>query len=202
MISVGIVDYGVGNVHSLSKSIRIAGFRPEISSSRELLSKSDIILLPGVGSFSFAIDNLKKSGLNSFIIKQSKINKPIIGICLGMQLLCSNSSEGGLNKGLGIIPGKIKRMRNSKFHIGWNSIQLRNKNHFLKRFNNHEFFFNHGYRYEGDEKYVIAKTEFGKIFPTIIKKDNTIGFQFHPEKSQKAGIQLLRKTIKSISNLE
>ncbi|MBL6654569.1 MAG: imidazole glycerol phosphate synthase subunit HisH [Flavobacteriaceae bacterium] len=202
MISVGIVDYGVGNIHSLSKSLRIAGFRPEISSSKELLSKSDIILLPGVGSFSFAIDNLKKSGLDSFIIKQSKINKPIIGICLGMQLLCSNSTEGGINKGLGIIPGKIKRMSNSKFHIGWNSIQLKNKNHFLKRFNNHEFFFNHGYQFAGNQKYVIAETEFEKSFPTIIKKNNTIGFQFHPEKSQKAGIQLLKKTIKSISNIE
>tara|TARA_B100000575_G_scaffold59744_1_gene45277 strand:- start:143 stop:751 length:609 start_codon:yes stop_codon:yes gene_type:complete len=202
MISVGIVDYGVGNIHSLSKSVRIAGFRPEISSSKELLSKSDIILLPGVGSFSFAIDNLIKSGLDSFIIQQSKINKPIIGICLGMQLLCSNSTEGGINKGLGIIPGKIKRMSNSKFHIGWNSIQLKNKNHFLKRFNNHEFFFNHGYQFVGNQKYVIAETEFEKSFPTIIKKNNTIGFQFHPEKSQKAGIQLLKKTIKSISNIE
>ena len=92
-------------------------------------------------------------------------------------------------------------MSNSKFHIGWNSIQLKNKNHFLKRFNNHEFF-NHGYQFEGNQKYVIAETEFEKSFPTIIKKNNTIGFQFHPEKSQKAGIQLLKKTIKSISNIE
>lgn len=106
MIKIGVIDYGVGNVNSLNKSFKSIGFRSIKSDNAEVLEQSDVIVLPGVGSFAYAMNKLKKSKLDKFIVRESKKNKPIIGICLGMQLLTNSSEENGKHKGLGIISGK------------------------------------------------------------------------------------------------
>mgnify|MGYP006086393895 CR=1 FL=1 len=197
MNKIGIVDYGVGNVNSLIKSLKSIGFKSLKLSDTQSLKNCDLILLPGVGSFSYAIKELKKTKLDKFIINESKKHKPIIGICLGMQLLTNSSDENGKHKGLGIIPGKIKEFVNSDFHIGWNSIEIDKKLSFINKFNKHEFFFNHGYIYHGDDKNILCKTSYGNnVFASAIMKNNVVGFQFHPEKSQKVGLQLLKSTIK------
>ena len=184
MINIGILDYGVGNVSSLNKSFKSIGYRSTSSADTEILENSDVIVLPGVGSFSYAMKSLNKSNLDEFIINQSKKRKPIIGICLGMQLLTNSSEEDGMHKGLGIIPGKIKGLENSDFHIGWNNIETNERASFIKKFNNHEFFFNHGYAYKGSTKNVLSTTKYGKNqFASAIIKGSTVGFQFHPEKS-------------------
>lgn len=196
MTSIGILDYGVGNVNSLNRSFKSIGFRSITSANIDLLSQSDVLVLPGVGSFPYAMTSLKKSKLDKYIINQAKIKKPIIGICLGMQLLTNSSDENGVHKGLGIIPGDIKELANSDFHIGWNNIKVNKKLRFMNKFNNYEFFFNHGYAYSGKNKNVLSLTKYGKNnFASAIINENTIGFQFHPEKSQKAGLQILQSTI-------
>jgi len=200
MIKIGIVDYGVGNINSLNKSFKSIGFRSTKSSDTDELKKTDVIVLPGVGSFAYAMDKLKKSKLDQFIINESKRNKPILGICLGMQLLVNSSDENGIHKGLGIIPGKIKELEGSDFHIGWNNIEICKRQSFIKKFNNHEFFFNHGFAFQGNTKNILSKTLYGKnLFASSIIKNNTIGFQFHPEKSQKAGLQLLKSTVRFLT---
>ena len=201
MIKIGVIDYGVGNVNSLNKSFKSIGFRSVKSDNAEVLEQSDVIVLPGVGSFAYAMDKLKKSKLDKFIVRESKKNKPIIGICLGMQLLTNSSEENGNHKGLGIIPGKIKQLKNSDFHIGWNNIEVSNELSFINKFNNHEFFFNHGFAYEGNDANILSKTSYGESsFASAIMKKNTVGFQFHPEKSQKAGLQILKSTINFLIN--
>jgi imidazole glycerol-phosphate synthase subunit HisH len=196
MIKIGIIDYGVGNVNSLNKSFKSIGLRSIKSDNTEVLEQSDVMVLPGVGSFSYAMDKLKKSKLDKFIIRQSKKNKPIIGICLGMQLLTNSSEENGKHNGLGIIPGKIKQLKNYDFHIGWNNIDVTQRLPFIQKFNNHEFFFNHGFAYDGNDLNILSKTSYGSSsFAAAIMKKNTVGFQFHPEKSQKAGLQILKSTI-------
>ncbi|MDC1443560.1 imidazole glycerol phosphate synthase subunit HisH [Gammaproteobacteria bacterium] len=201
MIKIGVIDYGVGNVNSLNKSFKSIGFRSVKSDNAEVLEQSDVIVLPGVGSFAYAMDKLKKSKLDKFIVRESKKNKPIIGICLGMQLLTNCSEENGNHKGLGIIPGKIKQLKNSDFHIGWNNIEVCKKLTFVQKFNNHEFFFNHGFAYDGNNSNILSKTSYGNSsFAAAIIKKNTVGFQFHPEKSQKAGLQILKSTINFLIN--
>ena len=201
MIKIGVIDYGVGNVNSLNKSFKSIGFRSIKSDNAEVLEQSDVIVLPGVGSFAYAMDKLKKSKLDKFIVRESKKNKPIIGICLGMQLLTNSSEENGNHKGLGIIPGKIKQLKNSDFHIGWNNIEVSKELSFINKFNNHEFFFNHGFAYEGNDANILSKTSYGESsFASAIMKKNTVGFQFHPEKSQKAGLQILKSTINFLIN--
>ncbi|MDB9992258.1 imidazole glycerol phosphate synthase subunit HisH [Amylibacter sp.] len=196
MIKIGIIDYGVGNVTSLSKSLRYIGFKPLISSDIKTLETTDLIFLPGVGSFNYAMEKLKITNLDEFIIHQSQLNRPIIGICLGMQLLTESSEESKCEKGLCIIPGKIKKLKNSNFNIGWNNIEVCKDVNFMKKFDKHEFFFNHGYAFEGSGKYFLSKTRYNNnLFASSIIKKNTIGFQFHPEKSQKVGLQLLKSTI-------
>ena len=195
MIKIGIIDYGIGNVYSLVKCLKSIGYRAITSSDSLILEKCDLLVLPGVGSFPYAMKQLFASKLDKFIINQSKSKKPIIGICLGMQLLTQHSEENGGHLGLGIIPGKITKNKNSEYHIGWNNIETPKEKLFSKKFNNHEFFFNHGYSFQGNNKYILSKTNFGGSFASAIMKENIIGFQFHPEKSQKAGLQLLKSTI-------
>ena len=196
MTKIGIIDYGVGNVNSLNKSFKSIGFKSFKSSDKSVLKNSDVLVLPGVGSFPYAMDRLRQSKLDDFIIDESKKNKPIIGICLGMQLLTDSSEENGDHLGLGIIPGKIIELGDSDFHIGWNDIDICKELNFIKKFNKHEFFFNHGYAYRGNAKNILSKTIYREnCFASAIIQRNTVGFQFHPEKSQKVGLQILKSTI-------
>lgn len=196
MTKIGIIDYGVGNVSSLSRSFKSIGFRTSISADKTQLNQTDVLVLPGVGSFPYAMEKLRQSKLDDFLIDASKKNRPIIGICLGMQLLTDCSQENGNHAGLGLIPGDIRALKNAGFHIGWNDVSVCNDSKFIKKFDKHEFFFNHGYAYFGDEDNILSKTVFRETsFASSIMKGSTLGFQFHPEKSQKAGLQLLKSTV-------
>ena len=159
----------------------------------DLLSYNKILLSPGPGI-------PEEAGKLKEVIRTYAKTKSILGICLGMQLLVNSSDENGIHKGLGIIPGKIKELEGSDFHIGWNNIEICKRQSFIKKFNNHEFFFNHGFAFQGNTKNILSKTLYGKnLFASSIIKNNTIGFQFHPEKSQKAGLQLLKSTVRFLT---
>ena len=136
MIKVGIIDYGVGNLSSLSNTLSRIGCNSIISNQIMLLENCDVIILPGVGTFKYAMVSIKKYKLD-FFIKEFAQNLKVIGICLGMQLFAESSTEGGKNKGLGLIKGEVIKIKNNSSHIGWNNISLKSKSESFKEFDNH-----------------------------------------------------------------
>ena len=201
-IKVGIIDYKIGNHHSVKRIFKELGCETVISSDIYQLKKSDLLVLPGVGTFPYAMQKLKELKLDFFIKKWAAEKKYLLGICLGMQLLCDSSKECFKSKGLGIIPGEVIPIKKSKFHIGWNSIKILKKNKMYHDFHNNYFFFNHSFMYNGTSNYEIAKTKLEIKIPAIISNNNTFGFQFHPEKSQLTGKFLLEYFLKSIRNVD
>lgn len=197
--TIGIIDYGLGNLSSVYYSLRDLGYPVRISSDKALLKEADVLLIPGVGAFSVAVNSLKEKGLFDFILEQASQKKPILGICLGMQLLTDASHEHQFNRGLSLIPGEIIPFEGLTPHIGWNTIENFNGKGWQES-NQEAFYFNHTYHYSGPEEHQICLTNFQKPFAAIIKKDNVIGLQFHPEKSQTAGRRLLRTIIEGFTN--
>lgn len=189
---VGILDYDVGNINSLKGTIENLGYKVIIGKKEKDFVSVDLIFLPGVGSFARAIRSLKKTGMGKFI-KDQYINQkiPIIGICLGMQILFQFSEEGNVN-GLGILKGVVKQFKNKDCHVGWNIVDFKNTNKFK---NKNIFFFNHSYFVDCNSNLIVAKTKYYNNFPAIIKSKRFTGIQFHPEKSQTSGENLLRSLI-------
>lgn len=188
---IGIVDYNTGNLNSLRKSLEIIGYKTLVSSKKNQLKKCSCIILPGVGSFDQAINELKKKKLLNFLKKQIENNKKVLGICLGMQLLCSASDEGKKNAGLNFFTGRVHKLKKS--NIGWRSLVFYKHKALFKKFNNKFFYFNHCYFFNKKIN-MIAKVNSLNI-PAILIKKNTIGLQFHPEKSHNIGLQLLKELI-------
>ena len=197
---IGIIDYEVGNLNSLITAFTSLNYEVFVTKNILILKKCDLLVLPGVGSFPIAMKNLNKFKLSRFIQSWHLQNKFILGICLGMQLLCQKSFEIKETKGLGIIPGEIIKIPNAKFHIGWNKIEISDKSSMFHEFDKNFFYFNHQFIYKGIKKHTLGKTTIDKGITSIISNKNTYGFQFHPEKSQHNGIKILdsflRKSLK------
>ena len=176
------------------------GYRAKVSRDKEELNKANIIVLPGVGAFPTAMHYLYKYELVSYLKDAHKLSKPIIGICLGMQLLAEFSNEIKPTSGLGLIPGNIKPIISKKWHIGWNSIEANENDKIFKLSDGESMFFNHSYFYEGPKEYIsaISRLDHENSLVAAIRKGKTIGLQFHPEKSQKAGLELLSRIINEI----
>lgn len=197
-ISVGIVDYGVGNHCSVLKALRSLGYRCRVSHDAEILESTDILLLPGVGAFPAAMAAMNDRGLTEFVKHQAR-KRPILGICLGMQLLADASQEIAYTRGLGLIPGEIVPMSSPHWHIGWNTIELALPDPLFYATHGLCFYFNHSFTYDGPVEYQVCRaSESGGHFPAVIRRDNVVGLQFHPEKSQTAGRQLLRKIVEGL----
>ena len=198
-LKVGIVDYGIGNQTSVLNCIKSIGFKGFITDEIEILNNTDVLILPGVGAFEPTMRILKKKNLDKYIIDEGNKNKPIIGICLGMQLLAKTSSEKGINNGLDLIPGRVETLSEEEsYHIGWNSLKiLKNSNLILEEKN--YFYFNHSYAFKEIKDYSICSSNYDGIeFNSIIRKNNIVGIQFHPEKSQKTGRTFLKNLIKGL----
>ena len=191
---VGILDYGVGNIFSLQQTLLSLGYIVIIGRSERELKKASTIFLPGVGAFHFAMENLKKSGMNSFLEQEYlSSSRRFIGICLGMQLFFDFSEEG-MVEGLGIIPGKIKVIPKNFCHVGWSVV----RSPFVASVKAKEkaFYFNHTYYAKCSAKYIEGSCNFGDThIPSIVKSKEFIGVQFHPEKSQSLGKKLLQELI-------
>ncbi len=198
-ITIGIVDYGLGNHASISYCLKQLGFRVKVSKDTEVLESVDLLILPGVGAFQQAMNRLQEYNLNSYLQRQSSV-KPIIGICLGMQLLATSSDEYGYHLGLNLIPGEIKAFNGGKHHIGWNAMESIDSNCLFELSYDDAFYFNHSFYYEGPSEYQIGASTYLKKFSAVIRKDNIVGVQFHPEKSQLAGKMLLANIIKRLVN--
>jgi glutamine amidotransferase len=192
---IAIVDYGVGNLKSVQNALKILNIPSIISSDNEEIANSSSIIVPGVGAFPDAMKNMKAKGLDKVIISAAKKGKPILGICLGMQLFFEESYELERCEGLGFFKGTIVKLEGAiKIpHMGWNSLSFENYNPLLQGVVENDYvYFVHSYYAEVHEKGIVnAFTNYEKKIPAIISKANIFGMQFHPEKSGKAGMKLL-----------
>ena len=197
---VVIVDYGVGNLFSLVSSFKAIGVDAIASGDKEIIEKADKIILPGVGAFEDAAEKLFSSGLADVVINQAKSGKPLLGICLGMQLLFEKSFEYGEHKGLGLIKGEIRPIKevipnDYKIpHIGWNALEISGeKDGLFKHINNGDcVYFVHSYYGADCADSVIATAEYGANLTAAVAKGNVYGCQFHPEKSGEVGLKILK----------
>lgn len=195
-MGIGIIDIGIGNLGSLHNALYSQGWDAVSVSRPDDLNGLTHLLLPGVGAFLAAVKQLHNRGLFEPIRYFAAKGHPIMGICLGMQLLAERGTEGGDIDGLGLVPGRIIPINAPGLHlphVGWNNAQQAQPHPLLKGIpNDVDFYFVHSYRFVvNDARYVLASTEYGEFFPSIVGKGNVVGVQFHPEKSQANGLRLL-----------
>ena len=199
---IAIIDYGVGNLFSLLSSFKRIGADAVVTSNKETIEKADKIILPGVGAFQDAAQKLRESGLGEVVKKQAQNGKPLMGICLGMQLLFEKSFEYGEHEGLGLLKGKVVPIKGAVDpslkipQIGWNGLHF-TRPHFLFKYikeGDHTYFV-HSYHATDCKESVIATTEYDKDLTAAVGKDNVLGCQFHPEKSGDVGLNILRAFV-------
>ena len=197
---VAIVDYGVGNLFSLTSSFKAIGAEVAVTKDENIIKNADKIVLPGVGAFGDAAAKLKATGLDKVVIAEANQGKPLLGVCLGMQLLLYKSYEFGEHDGLGLIPGEIRPISETISpdlkipQIGWNSLDFSGETSPLFKFvKNGDFvYFVHSYHGVNCEANTIATTSYGGTLTAAVAKDNVFGCQFHPEKSGSVGLNILR----------
>jgi glutamine amidotransferase len=197
-----VVNYKTGNVDSVIKAIKVAGYEVIFSSEKKDFDNVSKIVLPGQGAYDYAMDQLNKLDLKQKIIECAQKGMPILGICLGMQILSDNGSENCNSKGLGLIEGNVEILKdkpNKLPHLGWNSVKFVDKKN--KLFSNitdeKDFYFIHGYYFNCKNKSdILATSDFNIEFPSIINSGLIYGIQFHPEKSHKNGLKLIENFLK------
>jgi len=196
---IAIVDYGVGNLFSLNSSLQMIGAESIVTADEAVLRSADKILLPGVGAFEDAAEKLRNSGLADLLTELAGQGKPLLGICLGMQLLFEKSYEYGEHAGLGLIPGSVKSIRDvipadyKIPHIGWNGLHFRQKNPLFQYVREGDcVYFVHSFYATGCEEYTVATAEYGAELTAAVAKGNVYGCQFHPEKSGNVGLSILK----------
>ncbi|MBM7652080.1 imidazole glycerol phosphate synthase subunit HisH [Neobacillus cucumis] len=197
---IGIVDYGMGNLFSVSKALERLGADYFISADREKLLSADALILPGVGSFRDAMDRLQVETIKEF----AATGKPLLGICLGMQLLFEESEENGPTKGLGLLPGKVRRFKGTTAegetykvpHMGWNRLEFVQESPLLKELDEDYVYFVHSYFVDakGNDA-LLAKADYHEQVSAVVGRENIYGMQFHPEKSSKLGMALLNNFL-------
>ncbi|MDQ0157056.1 imidazole glycerol phosphate synthase subunit HisH [Robertmurraya andreesenii] len=197
---IGIIDYGMGNLFSVSKALERLGAEYFISEKIDELFQADALILPGVGSFKDAMVRLNQTGLAGMIREFVQTEKPLLGICLGMQLLFEKSEENGQTKGLGLLPGKVIRFPRDGLkvpHMGWNRLRFANRDEILSKIKEEHVYFVHSYYVKTESSdAVIASSRYGVDVPAIVGQNQIYGMQFHPEKSGELGMQLLFNFIK------
>lgn len=197
---IAIIDYGVGNLFSLSSSFAFIGQNAVVTGDPDVIRSADRLILPGVGAFEDAAKKLRESGLDRVILDEAATGKPLLGICLGMQLLLEKSFEYGEHEGLGLIRGAVRPIRDvipndlKVPHIGWNSLSFGTEKHALFRYlkEGDYVYFVHSYYATECEGSVIASTDYGAPLTAAVANGNVMGTQFHPEKSGEVGLLILR----------
>lgn len=203
MTKIVIVDYGVGNFRNVQKAFEAVGAAAEITSSVEVVEQAEVVVLPGVGAFGDAMRHLVERGLDQPVLAAARAGKPLFGICVGLQLLFDESEEMGRRRGLGILPGKVVRFPKEVGpvpHMGWNQIQPQRSHPLLRHISPGDFaYFAHSYyAIPANPAHVIASTDYGRPFASVVGDDNVCAIQFHPEKSQQVGLQILRNFVEIV----
>ncbi len=199
---VAIVDYGVGNLFSLQSSFAAIGAEVVVTAKKAVLEKADCVLLPGVGAFGDAAKKLRDSGLDKVLKELAAKGKPLMGICLGMQLLFERSYEYGCHEGLGLLKGSVRPIRDvipadyKIPHIGWNGLMFKKESPLLKYVNEGDcVYFVHSYYAADCAPSVIATAEYGPELTAAVESGNVFGCQFHPEKSGDVGLKILKAFV-------
>ena len=200
---IGIVDYNMGNLASVINAFESVGADIAVESDPEKLQNYDKLILPGVGAFGDAMEHLKSNGMDRAVKEYAKSGKPLLGICLGMQLLFESSEEFGSNEGLGLIEGKVVAFDELKFdhklkvpHMGWNELFKQNKNKLFDGLDKEFYlYFVHSFHAVCDDMYAIGKTYYGYEFVSAVNKDNIYGIQPHPEKSHENGLKIIENFV-------
>ncbi|XJZ26895.1 imidazole glycerol phosphate synthase subunit HisH [Bacillota bacterium Lsc_1132] len=199
---IGIVDYGMGNLFSVSKALERLGADYFISGRKDELQGADALLLPGVGSFRDAMIRLNEEGLTEFLRGFAESGKPLLGICLGMQLLFEKSEENGLTDGLDLLPGIVRRFPGGGYkvpHMGWNRLEFVASSPLLENLDEDYVYFVHSYFVDAkDSPVLLAKASYHEEVSAVVGRGNIFGMQFHPEKSSKLGMSLLNNFLKMV----
>ena len=200
---IAVIDYGVGNLFSLQRSLEFVGAEATVSGDAAVLRRADKLILPGVGAFGDAAAKLRATGLDQVVLEEAAAGKPLLGICLGMQLLFEESEEYGLHPGLGLLKGRVVAMEGRLPaglpipHIGWNGLRLVKSDCplFREMKDGDCVYFVHSFYAEGCEDSLAATAEYGLDLTATVWKDNVYGCQFHPEKSGPVGLKMLRAFV-------
>lgn len=196
---IAIIDYGMGNLHSVSKAVERLGYEAVVTGDAEQILAAEGAILPGVGAFGDAMEQLRESGLNDVVLRYAESGKPLLGICLGMQLLFASSEEHGNHEGLGLLPGTVVRFRGDYKvpHMGWNKLSYKQSaSPIFEGIEEGHVYFVHSYHAKPErESDLLAVTDYYQPVTAIVGRDNVYGMQFHPEKSGDIGMQLLRNFL-------
>lgn len=194
-MSIAIIDYGVGNLRSVEKAFTSQGIEAVVTSDEKVLRAADKLVLPGVGAFKACMDGLKARGFDELVLEAASAGKPIIGLCVGLQMMFDEGHEFGVHKGLGLMSGRVVKFPEKLRvpHIGWNQVEFKRQHRVFTGLPSQTFFyFVHSFYVEAsDQDCVLGQTDYGMSYASICGRDNIVGVQFHPEKSQTAGLKLL-----------
>jgi imidazole glycerol-phosphate synthase subunit HisH len=198
-MAIAIIDYGIGNLRSVQKAFETVGVAAQLATDAETIRRADRVVLPGVGAFRDCIDALRNSGLTRAVLDTIQSGKPFLGICVGLQMLFDVGYEDGEHKGLGVLKGKCVRFDVDKTlglkvpHMGWNQLTARKPSPLLKGLpEGCGVYFVHSYHVvPSDESIIATTTDYGRPFVSSVWRENVVATQFHPEKSQKIGLQIL-----------
>jgi glutamine amidotransferase len=191
---IAIIDYGMGNLHSVSKAVERLGYEAVVTSDSGQILRADGAILPGVGAFGDAMDNLKAAGLSETVREYAAAGKPLLGICLGMQLLFTESEEHGAHQGLNLLPGRVVRFQGAYKipHMGWNKLELKQDSPLFRGLDEGYVYFVHSYHALPEvSSDLLATTDYYQPVTAIVGRGNVYGMQFHPEKSGSVGMRLL-----------
>jgi glutamine amidotransferase len=199
-----IADYGIGNLGSVAKAFRHVGAEVRLSDDPEVLGGADALVLPGDGAFGATMTEIERRHLVPVLKKAVETRKPLLGICIGMQLLFEESEEHGRHAGLGLLPGVVRRLGGELPvpHMGWNRLRPRRPHPLLEGIaDGAHVYFVHSYFCDAREDVVLAATDYGREFPAVVGSDRILGVQFHPEKSQEVGLRMVRNFLRFVEGV-
>jgi glutamine amidotransferase len=195
---IAIVDYGMGNRRSVEKALEHVGARPDLTADHDVIRSADGVVVPGVGAFPEAMRRLRATGLDELITERAEAGVPVLGLCLGMQLLFDSSEEHEGATGLGLLAGRVRALSAPRVpHIGWNLVTFGRAAKLVEGLGEAAAFYHvHSFVCEADDEDVVGRGEYGERFVSIVERGNVMGCQFHPEKSSRKGLALLRNFAK------
>jgi glutamine amidotransferase len=198
---IAIADYGIGNLGSVTKAFRHAGAETVLTGDPEMLRGADALVLPGDGAFAATLEEVTRRGLVPVVREAAAAGKPVLGICIGMQLFFEESEEHGLHRGLGLLPGRVRRFEEGLPvpHMGWNRLRRRQAHPLLEGIEDGAYvYFVHSYYCDAPEAVTIATSDYGRDFAAVAGRGSVLGVQFHPEKSQGVGLRMVANFVRMI----